>query len=874
MYADLGPGHAKGHVGQDLLASVFKAGARVGGRQFSLADQNALVWIFEHQEVTGETGRAEDAAPGQWYYQGVVASVLRDVQLAVRSWRKTPLVSAVAVLTLALGIGANSAMFSMVNSVLLRPLPFERPGRLVLIGESSRQRNIIHEWVPAANFLDYKAQSHSFSGIAAAMLWAFVYNQDRVAVRVFSGQVASTYFTVLGIRPVLGRTFLPEEDRPGVDDVVIISDAFWKRALGGDPLICGKTIRINGRPNRVVGVVPVDAGLPVLAADLWKPLGWDNRAASNRVDRDYVVVGRLRDGVSLKSAESELVAISQRMAEKYPSTNTDWQADLQPLTEGIFGDARGQLALLLAVAALVLLIACVNLASLFAARISARQREVATRLALGATRWRLVRQLLVESVLLALTGGAVGAWLAWGVLPRVVALLPQFFPRGGQIAMGGLGLLFTLALSAAAGVAFGAMPALREARRDIHSTLQDSARGASRGAGRGRFLEGLVVAQIALSMVLVAGAGLLVRSFLALRRADAGFRAEHVLIVNGLVLPANKYDTRPKRQEFFHRLLERARALPGIEAAGATDTLPLMNEFTSRGFRMAGQAQTERGKERGAVMTIATPGYFEAMGIPLRRGRRFTEGDRESSRRVALINETLARLYYANRDPVGEVIYFPGQAMPVEIVGVVGSSRQESLYQAPRPEIFTPLRQTDTRAIYVVARTLGNPEAAGELVQREVAVIDPEQPAGHRTAERQVFNSLAAPRLIASVLGLFAILALVLALVGIYGVTWYIVGQRTREIGIRMALGARPGAVAGMVLRRTALLALVGIVAGAAAGLALARLIGQFLFGVGAADPLTYANAALLLLAAAVGASVAPAWTAARVDPLVAMRQE
>ncbi len=804
-----------------------------------------------------------------------VPSILRDVRFAIRSLRKTPVVSAAAILTLALAIGANSTIFSIVYAVLLRPLPVERPDRLALIRESSRQRNIFHEWVPAADYLDLKAQSRSFAGMAVATPWSFLYNQDRVPVRVNSARISQNYFAVLGVRPILGRTFLPEEERPGADGVILISDSFWKRALGGDPAICGKTIRVDSQPARVVGVVPADAALWNWGSDLWKPLGWDNRTASNRGDRDYVVVGRLRDGISLKAAGAELAAISQRIAQNYPSTNTDWLADAQPLFEGLFGDARGQLELLLAAVAAVLLLACVNLASLFAARMDARRQEIATRLALGATRYRLVRQLLVESIVLALAGGALGVVCAWRGLPLLTALLPQDLPRGDQIAMSGPALLFTFLLSVTAGVALGIVPALQEVRCEIHSALHDAARGSSRGVRRSRFLQGLVVAEIALSFVLLAGATLLVRSFLALRRTDAGFRPDHVLIITGLVLPPTKYDTRPKRLEFFNRLLEQVRLLPGVAAAGATDDLPLRNVWQSTTFRIVGEAQTERAPERGALLTTVTPGYFEAMGVPLRRGRWFTEGDRESSRPVALINDTTARRYFADRDPVGQRIYLPGKApAPLDIVGVVGSTRKVTMAEEPKPEIFRPLRQDDSEGSYLVVRTSGDPESVAEPIRRAVASIDPDQAVGHRTGERQVSNSLAAPRLIAQALGSFAILALILALVGVYGVTWYIVTQRTRDIGIRMALGARPGAVAVMVLGRTALMSLLGLAAGTVGGLAMSRLIGRFLFGIGAEDPATYRNAALLLLGAALAAGAPPAWKAARVDPMEAMRQE
>ncbi len=802
-------------------------------------------------------------------------SLAKDVQFAARSIRKTPIVSAVAVATLALGIGANSAVFTIVNTVLLKPLPVGRPERLVFASESSRQRNLQQSPVSAADYLDWKSQSRSFDGMTAMRFAAFTYSEKGGAVRVNGMQVSYDYFDVLGIRPTAGRTFTAADDRPGSDTVVVVSEGFWKRALGGDSGAVGRGIRLNSRSFTVVGVVPDGANTPFGAGEIWKPLGLTPAAATDRVQRVYAVVGRLRDGVSLAAAQAELAPISQRAAEQFPATNADWSATLISFDDAILGGPGRQFSLLLAVVAAVLIIACVNLASLFSARTNARQREIATRLALGASRRQIVQQMLAETVVLAAAGGLLGVALAYWGLPLLVQLVPQGLPRINEISIDGLTLAFTLLVSLTAGVAFGLHPAVHAGRGDLHAALQDSARGSSAGARRARFLDWLMASEVALSMLLLVSAGLLMRSFVALRSVDPGFRADRVLVNTLLVLPTDKYDTKPKRQEFFNRLFERVRALPGVETAGGITALPLQGNSGSTGFRIAGESTTERGREHGAVMNVVTPGYFETMGIPLRRGRLFSDADNDAAAKVALINDTAARRHFADRDPVGQRIYLPGQdAAGLEIVGVVGSSRQSGLAQEAKPEIFTAFAQSNASFLYVVARASGNPELLAQPIRREVAAIDPDQPVGHRTLARQIENNVQQPRLLAEMLGLFAGLALILALVGIYGVTAYGVAQRTQEIGIRMALGANPRSLVTMVVRRTVLLALAGVVVGGASALLLSRLMRQFLFGVTGSDPVTYGNTALLLVVVAAAASAIPARRAATVDPLSAMRQE
>ncbi len=798
----------------------------------------------------------------------------RDIQVGVRSLRKTPLVSLLAVVTLALGIGANSAIFSIVNAVLLQPLPVAHAERIVFIRESSPQRQLNFNPVAPANYLDWKAQANTLSDRSAFGFLAFTYSQSGGAVRVDGAEVDPDFFRVLGVKPVAGRVFTADDNRPGADNVVVVTEGFWKRSLGGQAEAVGRPIRLNSRPFTLIGVVPDRAAQLFFNLDIWKPLGWDAITANDRAQQRYSVIARLREGVDIKAAQTELSAISQHLAQQYPATNTNWTAELTPLLDGTLGPAERQMVLLLAVVALVLLIACVNLASLFSARVNARRREIATRVALGATRGRLMQQFLVESVLLSLAGGLLGIAVAYKGLPLLIDILPQL-PRVVEPTLDTRTLLLTFVLAIVAGLFFGLSPGLQASRATLHSELQDSARGSSRGSRGLRLLDGLVISEIALSMVLLVGAGLVLRSFLALRQVDPGFRPDHVLVNTLLVLPTDKYTTSASRQEFFNRLLDRIHTMPNVRAAGGITALPLQGNSASIGFRIAGETQSARGQDRGAVHNIVTEGYFETMGIPLRRGRTFTKSDDSRSPHVAVVNDVLARSYFEGRDPIGQTIFLPGgDVPPIRIVGVVGSSRQFGLRAEPAPEIFVPFLQSTSSYMYVVVRTSGNPEQVAEPIRREVAAIDPDQPVGHRTLERQIDNAVAQPKVLAELLGLFASLALILALVGIYGVTSYGVAQRTQEIGIRMALGANAREVVSLVMFRCARVAVLGVAIGAAAAFGLTHLIAQFLFGIGVTDPVTYLNTGILLLAVAMLAALVPARKASRVDPMIAMRHD
>jgi len=731
-------------------------------------------------------------------------SLLKDVQYALRSLARKPTFTVVAVLTLALGTGANTAVFSVVSAVLLAPLPFPAPDKLFWVLESSQKRGLSQNLVSAADFLDWQAQSRSFSAIAACRNVIFRYTETGGAVRVDGLAVSPVYFKLFGLSPLLGRVFVAEDDQPGFDNVVVITKGFWRRAFASDPAIAGKSIRLDGRSYTVLGVVPDPVEIAYYGHhEVFKPLGWTDAQRHDRAHRDLYPIARLRDGVSPDQARAELQAISRHLSEEYPDTNANWDAELVSWRYFLFGDTQQQLLVLLSVAAVVLLIACLNLASLFSARLTARGREIATRLAIGASPQRLARQCLAESILVGLTGGVAALLCLTWTVPLLLKAIPFPLPRVDAVHMDARTVTFTVLISAAAGLIFGISPAIRAPRIDLQQMLQDSNRGSSGGRGQKRFLDALVIAEVGLSMVLLVGAGLLLRTLTALRSVDPGFRTDHVLVNTMLVLPTEKYDSAPKRIDFFTRLLEMVRALPGVVSAGGITALPLQGNNSTTAYRVSGDARPDR----GGVFNVVTGGYFETLRIPLLRGRFFTAADNPFALKTAIVNQALADHDFPGSNPI-------------------------------------------------------------------VASIDPDQPVGSRTLAEQLDRALGQPRLMAGLLALFAALAVLLSVLGIYGVTSYGVVQRTREFGIRAALGASPARILATVLKHTALLALAGIASGSIAALALTRFLSQFLFRVDPHDVTTFfVTAALLLAVALVGGSV-PAFRAARITAMTAMRQE
>jgi putative ABC transport system permease protein len=802
-------------------------------------------------------------------------TLMQDLRYAARALRRAPGFALVAILTLALGIGANTGIFSVVSGVLLQPLPFRDPARLVVVWGD--HNTIGHEVASLPDFQDWRTGNTTFAGmtgVANAGDNLVVPGAD--AVRLRSARVTANFFTVLGVTPALGRAFLPEEDTYGSHQVVVLSDALWRRQFGANPGIVGQSILLNGTAYRVVGVAPPEMTQPQ-GVDLWSPLAFNpaERPPSRRGDFLFVI-GRLKDGVTVAQAKTEMQSIMSRLEREYPGTNQGWSADVVPLHDELVGPVRPALLIFAGAVGLVLLIACANVANLMLARSAVREREVAVRLAMGAPRSRIARQLLTESVLLALIGGAAGVLLAvWFVASLQTMQLSQI-PRLEEVRVNGVVLLFTLVVSVLTGLLFGLAPALRLTRPELQGALKEGGRGAAGGTRTDRVRGALVLSQVAMALLLLVGAGLLVRSFQHLLQVEPGFRAENVLTFR-LTLPRTKYADPEQTYATQRMLRERLAALPGVRSVGMTSDLPMADGYGYLTFAVQGQTQPDPGVVQDAVVIVADADYFTTMGIPLRRGQLFTGREPFDTTTVAVINEALARRFLKGRDPIGARITLgDGDAGPwATVVGVVADTRLESMAKEPYQQIFFPAQQLVQRGMSFALRTAGDPAALAPAVRRAVADLDPTVPvADLETMERRVSSVMAKPRVNLTLLGIFAAVALLLASVGIYGVVAYAVAQRTRELGIRVALGASGRDVLRLVLRQGMTPVVVGLVLGLAVALLSTRVLTSILYGVRPTDPLTLAAVTILLGAIGFVASWLPARRAMRVDPMIALRAE
>ncbi|AKJ02448.1 ABC transporter permease [Archangium gephyra] len=801
------------------------------------------------------------------------------MRFAVRKLRKSPGFTTVAVLCLALGIGANAAIFSVVDVVLLRPLPYATPERLVRLYETVPQRDPdAREAVSWLNYQDWTQQVRGTEGLSAYVLRSRILTGAQEPERLRTVEATANLFQVLGVAPRLGRGFAPGEDVPGAAPVVILSEGAWKRLFASSPDALGKTLTLDGQPHTIIGVLPgsiqfpMGAGAPV---DLYVPFLPIGKRVEGRGSCFLSVIGRLKPGGTLQSANTELREVARRLEEAYPADQSGRSALAVPLTETVVGRARPALLILQATVLLVLLIACANVANLLLAQSSSRRQEFAIRLALGANRARIIRQLLVESLVLALAGSVLGALLAsWG-LSAMKGLVQRSLPLAGDIAIQGRVFAFLLLVAAGSAVLFGLVPALQSTRTNLRATLVEGTK-ASPSRAHHRFRNGLVVAELALCLVLLVGAGLLLRGFLVLLKVEPGFDSRGVLTAR-LAVPGGKYPPEQISQRLFQPILEHVRSRPGVVSAGLSLLLPIQQGSVSSNYSVEGGPLPEAGKELMAEHRVISPGYYKALGIPLISGRDFTEQDATGEPAV-IINQTLAQRHFPQGSAVGQRLLIFEQ--PATIIGVVGDVRQAGLDQKPLPEIDLPYNQPLalpllTQGVSLVVKMAGSPTAGASVLREAVRSVDSTQPLDEVLAmEELITRSMAGRRMNLVLLGTFSLIALVLATAGLYGVISYVVSQRTREIGIRMALGARPGEVVKMMMMQGYLLAGMGVAIGLTGALALSRFMDSLLYGINARDALTFGAVSALLGGITLLATWVPARRASRVRPSIAMRSE
>ncbi|MGI8432000.1 MAG: ABC transporter permease [Chthoniobacterales bacterium] len=802
---------------------------------------------------------------------------MNDLRFAFRSLLKSPGFSIIVIATLALGIGANAAVFTVVNAILWQKLPFAEPGGLMeIFGTQAASR-----YLPAApaNFLDWKARAHIFDHIVAYTGEGFVLSGGEQAERVYGSRVSTDFAALLGRQPIIGRSFLASEMKPGRDAVVIISYRLWQRRFGGDRNAIGRQLVLNSQPYTVIGVMPEDFWFPVRPFDLWLPLALSPAQEATRNTPSLAVMARLKQGVSLPQAQKQMSRIAQDLAREHPDTNAGLGTTLTPYLDQIFNDVRPALRMLFAAAGLVLFIACANVANLLLARASARRREFAIRRAVGATRWQIIRLLLMESLLLASLGGALGAVLAvWGV-DLLIALRPAYGPLLTATGVNGRVFAFLSLISLLSSVAFGLAPAWQVSRLSLNNGLKE----ANRATGDSRRQHGrriLVGAEVALAVVLLIGAGLLVQSFIRLAAVRPGFRADHALTIS-LALPIAK-DAAPAQQAaFFQRLIENIRPLPGVKSVGAVTSLPLYGSDATS-FEVQGKSPPAGVARPLTNYDAVSPEFFAAMGVAVVKGRTFTERDDAHAPPVVIINETMARRSFPNESAIGKRIGLGTPADWREIVGIVGDVKSNGLAHDVRPAAYVPYLQNKaaylaqaSASMDLVIRTASDPAVLTASIRKTLQRLDKDQPITKiETLERLLNESIAQERFNTFLLASFAALAVVLAGLGIYGLITYTVGQRVQEIGIRMALGAQRGDIVALIVRGTMLMVGLGIVAGLACSVALTRFVSSLLFQVSALDRATYGGVAFLLMLVALFACWFPARRAARVNPLVALRHE
>jgi predicted permease len=815
-----------------------------------------------------------------------------DLRYGARMLLKNPGITFVVILALALGIGANTAIFSVVNAVLLRPLPYEESDRLVLLNETSKVMDEISISYP--NFTDWRNQNKVFEKIGVYNRGSYNLTGSGEAERIITGQVSADLFSALRVNAALGRVFTNEEDKPGGDPVVLLSYAFWQRRFGGQASILNQHLTLNGKSYTVIGVMPQGYQFPRLV-EMWVPVGQlsDQAMWLSRGNHPGLYgVARLKPGVTLAAARAEMDMIGANLEKQYNDTNAGNGVGVQPLLDAFVTDIRRPLWVLFAAVGFVLLIACANIANLLLARATARQKEMAIRAAMGAGRLRIARQLLTESVVLGLIGGSLGLLLArWGI-ELILYISPNAIPRAREIGLDWRVMAFTIGVSFVTGILFGLVPALQAGVVDVHETLKETGRGTS---GRHWLRSSLVVVEVATTLVLLIGAGLMIRSFYRLQKVNPGFSYEHLTSFS-VALPEKKYKTNVQQEDFYKRLLENLRGLPGVEAAAAASGLPLGNNGWQTSFVIDGRPRPPRNQTPLMEACLVTPDYFRAMNIPLKSGRYFTDRDDRSflagkdlskltddekemaGLNAVIIDEEFARRYWPNEDAVGKRIKQGFEEKPVllTVLGVVGRVKMEGLSQdSNRVQGYFPFLQIPSSGMTVIVKGPADPNQMVSAIREQVRQIDADQPIySIRTMDEIRSESVAGERLNLTLLSLFAGIALVLAVVGIYGVMSYSVTQRTHEIGIRMAIGAQPRDVFKMIMAQGMMMALIGVALGLAGAFGLTRLMATMLFGVEPTDPLTFVSIAALLTSVALVACYVPGRRATKVDPVVSLRYE
>ncbi|HEX4950399.1 MAG TPA: ABC transporter permease [Blastocatellia bacterium] len=849
--------------------------------------QTRAVNSYDWRLLECELSRVEHSSLARWLSVekqrggNQMESLLQDLRFSARMSLKQPGLALIAVLTLALGIGANTTIFSAIESVILHPFSFPHQDRLVAIYERIHGTGMERSYISAATLHDWREQSRSFEQFVISIFDDFTLTGGDRPEQLSGYWVSAGFFSALGVQPMLGRTFQPDEDTLGREQVVVLKHSLWERLFAADPKILGQVIKLDSQTYTVIGVMPKEFNFPHFGGELWIPWVLLPGDAQNRENRFLRVIGLLKPGVSQAQGEAEIRALSLRAQQQYPATNKGVEAYTVGLNKDATRDTRVYLSFTLGAVAFVLLIACANVANLLLARGAVRQKELAVRMALGAGRWRVMRQLLTESLLLALLGGVVGlGFSVWGVTALANGIpqgFSKFIPGWERLGINTWALGFTVLVSLVTGVVCGLLPAWQATKSDFNETLKEGSKGAASGV-RNRWRNVLVVAEVALSLVLLIGAGLVIRSFIKILNTDLGFNPDNTMAMS-IVLPRGRYDQPEQRIHLFQELAQRAAALPGVTAVGLTSGVPPGG--WGRGlFQIVGQPAPAPSEQPRAGTVITTAGYFAAVGTPLRAGRLFTAQDDANAPRVVLVNEALARRYFADRSAIGQRLNLDDGA-PYEIVGIVANTINANLDDAAEPVVYQSLAQRALQAMWLIVRA--QPDASGKenvtqltgAIRQELAALDATLPLTESKTLHESYRERSSPkRVITVLLGVFALLALVMATVGLYAVMSFAVAQRTHEIGVRMALGAQTRDIFSFVVKQGFKLVSLGIIIGLLGAYAVTRLLSQVLYGVTATDPLTYAMVAGFLLITALVACVIPARRATKVDPLVALRCE